>query len=89
MQNCFLLWVPPPLPFFTYRVFSISDYPQSPYIAKDGLELLILLFVSQLPSAGTTGINCQAHFMQCGELDTWANILPTTTILDLKVLLTS
>ena len=43
MQNCFLLWVPPPLPFFTYRVVSVSDYPQSPYIAKGGLELLILL----------------------------------------------
>lgn len=43
MQNCFLLWVPPPLPFFTYRVVSVSDYPQSPYIAKDGLELLTLL----------------------------------------------
>lgn len=40
----------------------ISDCPQSHYIVKDGLELLILL-VSQPPSAGITSVNCHAHFM--------------------------
>lgn len=68
----------------------VSDCPQSPYIAKDGLDLLILL-ISQLPSAGITSVNCHAHFMQCGGLDpglyTWMSTPPTTTTLDLKVLL--